>query len=76
MTTTTTRPSISLYCREGDWAEVMEDIEGPYSFGYVMGARDAKAGLPALTWEEMSNLWHSDYSEGYDDGYGDFASGL
>lgn len=71
--TTTHRPSLALYSREGDWAEVMNDIEGPYSFGYVMGERDAKAGLPSLTRDEMDNLWHRDYTEGYVDGYGDFS---
>jgi hypothetical protein len=67
------RPSLTLYSREGDWAEVMDEIEGPYSFGYVMGERDAKAGLPSLTRREMADLWHRDYTEGYVDGYSDFA---
>lgn len=69
----TLRPSKLIYRREHHMAaELLEDGANAYGWGYEMGKADALECLPALTADEMANLWHADYSEGYVDGYDDY----
>lgn len=66
------RPSVSLFSREHPYAkQLLEDGASEYEWGSVAAELDFKAGLPALSDDELANLWHSSYTEGYLDYYGD-----
>jgi hypothetical protein len=75
--TTAHRPSELIYRREHPMAtELLEEGANAYGWGYEMGKADALSEqFHALTDDEMANLWHADYSEGYTDGYDDYAEG-
>lgn len=64
-----------LYLREPGtgWRDVVEEADGSaYTFGHVMGERDAVAGLgPAEA--ELARAGLGAYVEGYSDGYHDAA---
>lgn len=69
------RPAYALYTREARYgdlvAELLDNDDGTYSFGYEAGRLDTAAGLRQMQSDELAGLWHHDYSEGYLDAYGE-----
>jgi hypothetical protein len=76
------RPSGKLWRREpgtgwqdlvAELDEVWSDTGREYGYGYEMGRRDAIAGLPRMTRDEILACALGYYAEGYADGYHDAA---
>lgn len=70
---TTFRPAIELYLwQHPDTARVADECYGnPYGWGYEAATLDIAAGLDPMTDDELDQLWHPDYTEGYLDRYAD-----
>jgi hypothetical protein len=70
----TERPSYALYTRDARYAELVAELrdndDGTYAFGWEAGRLDATEGLRQMQTDELAGLWHQDYSEGYLDAYG------
>jgi hypothetical protein len=63
------RPSYQLYTRsplqQTEWQDLLNDQAEPYRWGFVAAELDLGAGLDPMTADELAELWHLDYTEGY-----------